>query len=58
MIELDLNLNMAFLYADFYEKKFRVPFCSAITLVWALLFLLAIILPFFGAYSTSSKPLF
>ena len=46
---------MAFLYADFYEKKYKVPLCSCITLVMAFAFLLALALPWIVAYQTKSK---
>ena len=46
---------MAYLYADFYEKKYKAPIFSLISFVWLFFLLLAIIAPYYICYATRGK---
>ena len=46
---------MVHLFADFYEKQYKVSCCSCIAFVWAVFLALAIIVPFLEAYYSGGK---
>ena len=46
---------MVHLFADFYEKQYKVSCCSCIAFVWAFFLSLAIIGPFLEAYYSGGK---
>lgn len=46
---------MVWLYADYYEKKFKVPACSVIAFFWLMFLLLAIVVPYVFCYATNGK---
>lgn len=46
---------MVHLFADFYEKQYKVSCCSCIAFVWFFFFLFSIILPLLEAYYSGGK---
>jgi len=49
---------MAYLYADYYQKRFRVPCCSLVALIWLALLFVVVALPYVICYSTQGNHLF
>ena len=46
---------MVNLFSDFYEKHYKVPCCSCITVIWTVFFLASIIGPFLFAYESGGR---
>jgi len=49
---------MAYLYADYYQKRFRVPCCSLVALIWLALLFVAVAIPYVICYNTQGNYLF
>lgn len=43
---------MAFLYADYYQKRYKVSFCSWISLVWLCFLALCLAVPYYMCWVT------
>ena len=48
---------MAHLYADYYQKRFRVSCCSGVALVWLAFLFLSLAIPYYLCYVTQGNTL-
>lgn len=46
---------MAYLYADYYEKRFRSKCCSLVTLAWLVCLFLAVAIPYYICWASNGK---
>ena len=46
---------MVHLYADFYEKQYKISACSCLAFVWMFFFGFTLIVPFMEAYYSGGK---